>query len=103
MAGRSKVPEDTMERVLHEFKEGELETGSGRKVTSRKQAVAIALSESGTSNQQSPAENKRRQRQSKQRESGGGATRAELYQEARKQAIPGRSRMNKADLEKAIG
>ena len=33
--------------VLHEFKEGQLHSGSstGKKVTSRKQAIAIALSE----------------------------------------------------------
>jgi hypothetical protein len=32
-------------RVMHEFKEGELESGSGDKVKSRKQAIAIGLSE----------------------------------------------------------
>lgn len=34
-------------RVMHEFKEGELHSGSkkGPTVTSRKQAIAIALSE----------------------------------------------------------
>lgn len=35
----------TIEKVLHEFKEGDLTTGGGTKVRSRKQAVAIALSE----------------------------------------------------------
>lgn len=48
-AGRKKTSErgkDKIEKVMHEFKEGELESGkSGKKVTSRKQAVAIALSE----------------------------------------------------------
>lgn len=34
-----------VERVLHEYKEGELRSSSGQKVTNRKQAVAIALSE----------------------------------------------------------
>jgi Family of unknown function (DUF6496) len=35
-----------MEKVMHEFKEGDLTSGtSGKKVTSRKQAVAIGLSE----------------------------------------------------------
>lgn len=36
-----------VEKVMHEFKEGELHSGSkkGPKVTNRKQAVAIALSE----------------------------------------------------------
>jgi hypothetical protein len=32
-------------KVMKEYKEGELASGSGRKVTSRKQAVAIAMSE----------------------------------------------------------
>ena len=38
--GRSKV-----RKVMREHKEGKLRSGSGRKVRSRKQAVAIALSE----------------------------------------------------------
>jgi len=38
--GKGKV-----EKVMHEFKEGTLKSGSGKKVTSRKQAVAVALSE----------------------------------------------------------
>jgi Family of unknown function (DUF6496) len=39
--------------VMHEFKTGQLRSGSkhGPKVTSRKQAVAIALSEAGLSKQ----------------------------------------------------
>ena len=36
-----------LKTVLHEFKEGELHSGSGAKVTNPKQALAIALSESG--------------------------------------------------------
>jgi len=38
--GRGKV-----EKVMHEFKEGELKSGGRRKVTNPKQAIAIALSE----------------------------------------------------------
>lgn len=38
--GRSKV-----HRIIKEHKEGTLKSGSGRKMKSRKQAVAIALSE----------------------------------------------------------
>lgn len=34
-----------VEKAMHEFKEGDLKSGSGRKVTSRKQAVAIGLSQ----------------------------------------------------------
>lgn len=36
-------------RVMHEYKHGDLKTRGGRKVRSRKQAVAIAMSESGQS------------------------------------------------------
>ena len=38
-----------VEKVMHEFKEGSLRSGSrrGPKVTSRKQAIAIAMSEAG--------------------------------------------------------
>ena len=38
--GQSKV-----HKVMKEHKEGKLKSGSGKKVASRKQAVAIALSE----------------------------------------------------------
>lgn len=34
-----------VEKVMHEFKEGDLKSGSGKKVTSRKQATAIAMHE----------------------------------------------------------
>jgi hypothetical protein len=37
--------EDKMEKVMHEYKTGELKTSSGKKVTNRKQAVAIGMSE----------------------------------------------------------
>jgi hypothetical protein len=37
---------DKVERAMHEMKHGELKSGrSGRRVTSRKQAIAIGLSE----------------------------------------------------------
>jgi hypothetical protein len=36
-------------KVMHEKKEGTLKSGSGKKVKSRKQAIAIAMHESGQS------------------------------------------------------
>lgn len=45
MAKYSKKASDKVEKAVHEMKEGTLKTGSGKKVTSRKQAVAIGLSE----------------------------------------------------------
>lgn len=39
-------------KVMKEFKEGELKSGGKKQVKSRKQAVAIAMSESGQSKKQ---------------------------------------------------
>lgn len=47
--GGSKV-----QKVMHEHKEGKLRSGSGKKVTNRKQAVAIALSEARKSGARIP-------------------------------------------------
>ena len=41
MTGKySKKAQEKVEDVMHEFKEGKLKSGSGKRVTSRKQAVA---------------------------------------------------------------
>jgi hypothetical protein len=45
MAKYSKKAGEKVEETMHEMKEGKLKTGSGKKVTSKKQAVAIGLSE----------------------------------------------------------
>ncbi|HMG15897.1 MAG TPA: DUF6496 domain-containing protein [Saprospiraceae bacterium] len=46
MAKYSKKAQDKIEKVMHEFKEGKLKSGnSDKKVKSRKQAVAIGISE----------------------------------------------------------
>jgi hypothetical protein len=37
--------QEKVEKTMHEMKEGKLKSGSGKKVTSKKQAVAIGLSE----------------------------------------------------------
>jgi hypothetical protein len=45
-AKKSGSRKSKVEKVMHEYKEGDLKSGgSGRKVKSRKQAIAIALSE----------------------------------------------------------
>ena len=41
----SKAASRKVEKVMEERKRGTLKSGSGRKVTSRKQAIAIGLSE----------------------------------------------------------
>jgi hypothetical protein len=51
--GRKKI-----HKVMKEKKEGTLKSGSGKKVTSRKQAVAIALSEARKSGAKIPKKKK---------------------------------------------
>ena len=43
------MPDHKVHTVMKEFKHGTLRSGSGAKVKNRKQAVAIAMSESGQS------------------------------------------------------
>lgn len=45
MAEYSKKAQDKVEKSMHEMKKGKLKTGSGDKVKSKKQAIAIGLSE----------------------------------------------------------
>lgn len=45
MTKYSKKAQEKVEKTMHEFKAGKLKSSSGHKVTSRKQAVAIGLSE----------------------------------------------------------
>jgi len=45
MAKYSEKASEKVGEVMHEMKEGKLKTGSGKKVTSKKQAIAIGLSE----------------------------------------------------------
>ena len=113
----------TVERVMHEFKHGELKTARGRrKVKNPKQAVAIALSEAGASKYDTPKERAHNLRRTKKKErrgetgqaaaegrrrtaprrAGDGKTRSELYREAKRRDIPGRSKMNKQQLERAL-
>jgi hypothetical protein len=128
---QSPAQRETVERVMHEFKHGELKTARGkRKVKNPKQAIAIALSEAGASKYDTPKERRHNLRRSKTKErrgetgqaaaegpgqmsartsarrssgrSSNGKTRDELYREARRRDIPGRSKMNKQQLERAL-
>lgn len=45
MAKYSEKASEKVEKTMHEMKAGKLKSGSGKKVTSKKQAVAIGLSE----------------------------------------------------------
>ena len=126
MAKQSKSQKQTVERVMHEFKHGELRIrGTGPKVKNPKQAIAIALHEAGASNQESPKKNRENLEHTKAKErrgdtargrregrkaarhrarggSASGPTRKELYEQARRRNIPGRSKMSKSELERAL-
>lgn len=96
MAKESKAQREIITRVMHEFKEGDLERGRGGTVRNPKQAIAIALSEAGASNQQSPQENRHRLAKTKQAQRAAHeGTREQLYEEAKRKGIAGRSRMTK--------
>ena len=120
MAKETDAQKETIGRVMHEFKHGELETRAGEKVSSKRQAVAIALSEGGASKYNDKATNKKNLHKSKEKESRGetgqqeregkahvgagnrGKTKTELLGQARERKIPGRSKMTKPELEKAL-
>ena len=101
---QSPAQQQVVERVMHEFKEGELEA-NGRTVENPRQAIAIALREAGASRDQTPEQDRRslRRTRSKERETLRAKTRAELYEEARRRRIPGRSGMSRGALLRALG
>jgi hypothetical protein len=55
MAKYGKKAGDKVEKAMHEKKRGTLKSGSGKKVTSRKQAIAIGLSEARQEGKKVPA------------------------------------------------
>jgi hypothetical protein len=54
MAKYSEKAQDKVHQALHEEKEGTLKSGSGKKVTSKKQAIAIGLSEARKAGAKAP-------------------------------------------------
>ena len=72
MAKQSRAQKKTVERVMHEFKHGELKTARGqRKVKSRQQAIAIGLREAGASKYDSPKKRSKNLARTKRKESRG--------------------------------
>lgn len=121
MAKQNKAQKDTVERVMHEFKHGELKMRGGRKVKNPRQAIAIGLREAGASNYESKKDNARSLRRTKRKErrgetaraetegrrndptaNGGRDSRASLYAEAKRRNIPGRSKMSREELQRAL-
>jgi hypothetical protein len=68
---QSKAQQDTIGRVMHEFKHGELRRGRGGKVKNPKQAIAIALNEAGASKFQSKEQNLKNLQRTKTKERAG--------------------------------
>jgi hypothetical protein len=107
---QGKAQKETIDRVMHEFKDGDLKIGkSDQTVTNPKQAIAIALHEAGASNRETPAKNRKNLRRTKANERAGKTaaqrqeqTKAALYEEAKRRDIAGRSSMSKAELQRAL-
>lgn len=55
----SKTVSNKVEKVMHERKKGTLRSGSGKKVTSKKQAIAIGLSQARKEGKKVPAAEKK--------------------------------------------
>jgi len=67
MARYGKKAQQKVERAMHERKHGTLRSGgSGKKVTSRKQAIAIGLSEARRAGRKVPRAPKSRRRRASQ-------------------------------------
>jgi Family of unknown function (DUF6496) len=61
MAKESRSASKDVKRAMHERKQGTLKSGrSGKKVTSRKQAIAIGLSEARKKGKKVPAKKSRK-------------------------------------------
>ena len=70
MAKYGKKAQEKVEKAMHERKEGTLKSGkSGKKVTSKKQAIAIGLSEARKEGGKVPKKKSSKKRSSKKRSS----------------------------------
>lgn len=67
MAKYSKKSGEKVEKALHEMKEGKLKSSSGDKVTNRKQAIAIGLSEAREAGAKVPKETSSKKGSSKKK------------------------------------
>jgi hypothetical protein len=69
MARYGKKASEKVEKAMHERKRGTLKSGSGKKVTSKKQAIAIGLSEARKEGGKVPSKKKSSKKGSKKRSS----------------------------------
>ncbi len=99
-ARQSKAQKDTVGRVMHEYKHGELES-RGNKVKNPKQAVAIALREAGASKYQSKSRNKASLKRSKAKERRGETGQAAKEGRSRRKTASGRTAKKTSGRRKA--
>jgi hypothetical protein len=69
MAKYSKKASEKVEKVMREKKRGTLKSGSGKKVTSRRQAIAIGLSEARKAGAKVPGKKAARKKSSRKKSS----------------------------------
>ena len=62
MAKYGEKAQKKVEKAMHERKEGTLKSGSGKKITSKKQAIAIGLSEARKEGGKVPAKKSSKKR-----------------------------------------
>ena len=94
---------------------GSSKPAAAKKVKNPKQAIAIGLREAGASKYEGKEKNRQNLKRTKARERRGATekdrsehggerepTRSQLYEAAKRRNIPGRSKMNKHELERAL-
>lgn len=69
MAKYGKKAQKKVKKAMHERKEGTLKSGSGKKVTSKKQAIAIGLSEARKEGGKVPRKKSSKKKSSRKRSS----------------------------------
>jgi hypothetical protein len=69
MAKYGKKASDKVEKAMHERKKGTLKSGSGKKVKSKKQAIAIGLSEARKAGGKVPKKKSSKKKSSKKKSS----------------------------------
>jgi hypothetical protein len=98
MAKYSKGAQNKVERAMHERKHGQLKSGrSGKKVTSRKQAIAIGLSEAREEGAKVPRKSGGRTAAKKSAAKKSGAKKS-----ARKKSAPKKSAAKKSAPKKRV-
>ena len=90
-----KKAQDKVEKAMHERKRGTLKSGrSGKKVTSRKQAIAIGLSEARAAGGKVPA------KKSSSKKSSGGSKKSSSKKSSSKKASSKKSSSRKSPSKK---